>query len=185
MATDMNEILLRSVEVLPPLPDTINKLRKYINESGSNVKIDEIANIISSDPLMTAKLLRLANSPFYGFSREITSLAQVVSLLGIGNIVNTIMADSIRDSFKIDVSPYGLSTTEFVNKCSEETSFIMDWLGNEDKKLSHLLVPCSMLLRLGIVVFSNFLIQNKKDAEFLARLEKNNFSDLSMVENEF
>ncbi|MEE6591363.1 HDOD domain-containing protein, partial [Campylobacter coli] len=50
MATDMNEILLRSVEVLPPLPDTINKLRKYINESGSNVKIDEIANIISSDP---------------------------------------------------------------------------------------------------------------------------------------
>ncbi|EFB6096501.1 HDOD domain-containing protein, partial [Campylobacter coli] len=121
MATDMNEILLRSVEVLPPLPDTINKLRKYINESGSNVKIDEIANIISSDPLMTAKLLRLANSPFYGFSREITSLAQVVSLLGIGNIVNTIMADSIRDSFKIDVSPYGLSTTEFVNKCSEET----------------------------------------------------------------
>ncbi|MEE6574717.1 HDOD domain-containing protein, partial [Campylobacter coli] len=31
MATDMNEILLRSVEVLPPLPDTINKLRKYIN----------------------------------------------------------------------------------------------------------------------------------------------------------
>lgn len=90
MATDMNEILLRSVEVLPPLPDTINKLRKYINESGSNVKIDEIANIISSDPLMTAKLLRLANSPFYGFSREITSLAQVVSLLGIGNIVNTI-----------------------------------------------------------------------------------------------
>ncbi|EAL5832741.1 HDOD domain-containing protein [Campylobacter coli] len=185
MATDMNEILLRSVEVLPPLPDAINKLRKYINESGSNVKIDEIANIISSDPLMTAKLLRLANSPFYGFSREITSLAQVVSLLGIGNIVNTIMADSIRDSFKIDVSPYGLSTTEFVNKCSEETSFIMDWLGNEDKKLSHLLVPCSMLLRLGIVVFSNFLIQNKKDAEFLARLEKNNFSDLSMVENEF
>lgn len=70
MATDMNEILLRSVEVLPPLPDTINKLRKYINESGSNVKIDEIANIISSDPLMTAKLLRLANSPFLWFFKR-------------------------------------------------------------------------------------------------------------------
>lgn len=70
MATDMNEILLRSVEVLPPLPDTINKLRKYINESGSNVKIDEIANIISSDPLMTAKLLRLANSPFLVFQEK-------------------------------------------------------------------------------------------------------------------
>ncbi|TKX30752.1 HDOD domain-containing protein [Campylobacter aviculae] len=185
MATDMNEILLQSVEVLPSLPDTISKLRKYIEESRSNLEISKVADIISSDPLMTAKLLRLANSPFYGFSREITSLNQVVSLLGIGNIINTIMADSVRDTFKVDVSPYGLSTTEFMNKCSEETAFITDWLNDEDKKLSHFLVPCALILRLGIVIFSNFLIQNKKDTEFLEYLKKIDFRDLSLAENEF
>ncbi|MBZ7933343.1 HDOD domain-containing protein [Campylobacter sp. RM10543] len=185
MASDMNEILLQSVEVLPSLPDTISKLRKYIEESRSNLEINKIADIISSDPLMTTKLLRLANSPFYGFSREITSLNQVVSLLGIGNIINTIMADSIRDNFKIDVSPYGLNTKDFINKCSEETAFITDWLNEEDKKLSHFLVPCALILRLGIVIFSNFLIQNNKDTEFLEHLKKIDFRDLSLVENEF
>ncbi|MBZ7945759.1 HDOD domain-containing protein [Campylobacter sp. RM10532] len=185
MASDMNEILLQSVEVLPSLPDTISKLRKYIEESRSNLEINKIADIISSDPLMTTKLLRLANSPFYGFSREITSLNQVVSLLGIGNIINTIMADSIRDNFKIDVSPYGLNTKDFINKCSEETTFITDWLNEEDKKLSHFLVPCALILRLGIVIFSNFLIQNNKDTEFLECLKKINFRDLSLVENKF
>ncbi|HHT6861962.1 TPA: cheVAW transcriptional regulator CheP [Campylobacter jejuni] len=183
MIGDMNELLLKSVEVLPPLPDTVSKLRKYMSEANSNIETMKVAEIISSDPLMTAKLLQLANSPYYGFTREITTINQVITLLGIGNIINIVMADSIRDSFKIDVSPYGLDTQNFLKTCNEEATFITNWLNDEDKKLSHLLVPCAMLLRLGIVIFSNFLIQNHKDKDFLAFLNKN--ENLALAENEF
>lgn len=113
MIGDMNELLLKSVEVLPPLPDTVSKLRKYVSEANSNIETMKVAEIISSDPLMTAKLLQLANSPYYGFTREITTINQVITLLGVGNIINIVMADSIRDNFKIDVSPYGLNTQNF------------------------------------------------------------------------
>ncbi|EDP3947232.1 HDOD domain-containing protein [Campylobacter jejuni] len=183
MIGDMNELLLKSVEVLPPLPDTVSKLRKYVSEANSNIETMKVAEIISSDPLMTAKLLQLANSPYYGFTREITTINQVITLLGIGNIINIVTADSIRDSFKIDVSPYGLNTQNFLKTCNEEATFIANWLNDEDKKLSHLLVPCAMLLRLGIVIFSNFLIQNHKDKDFLAFLNKN--ENLALAENEF
>lgn len=183
MIGDMNELLLKSVEVLPPLPDTVSKLRKYVSEANSNIETMKVAEIISSDPLMTAKLLQLANSPYYGFTREITTINQVIILLGIGNIINIVTADSIRDSFKIDVSPYGLDTQNFLKTCNEEATFITNWLNDEDKKLSHLLVPCAMLLRLGIVIFSNFLIQNHKDKDFLAFLNKN--ENLALAENEF
>ncbi|ECL4218590.1 cheVAW transcriptional regulator CheP [Campylobacter jejuni] len=183
MIGDMNELLLKSVEVLPPLPDTVSKLRKYVSEANSNIETMKVAEIISSDPLMTAKLLQLANSPYYGFTREITTINQVITLLGIGNIINIVMADSIRDNFKIDVSPYGLDTQNFLKTCNEEATFITNWLNDEDKKLSHLLVPCAMLLRLGIVIFSNFLIQNHKDKDFLAFLNKN--ENLALAENEF
>ncbi|MCW1544881.1 cheVAW transcriptional regulator CheP [Campylobacter jejuni] len=183
MIGDMNELLLKSVEVLPPLPDTVSKLRKYVSEANSNIETMKVAEIISSDPLMTAKLLQLANSPYYGFTREITTINQVITLLGIGNIINIVTADSIRDSFKIDVSPYGLDTQNFLKTCNEEATFITNWLNDEDKKLSHLLVPCAMLLRLGIVIFSNFLIQNHKDKDFLAFLNKN--ENLALAENEF
>ncbi|ECP8784812.1 TPA: cheVAW transcriptional regulator CheP [Campylobacter jejuni] len=180
---DMNELLLKSVEVLPPLPDTVSKLRKYVSEANSNIETMKVAEIISSDPLMTAKLLQLANSPYYGFAREITTINQVITLLGVGNIINIVTADSIRDNFKIDVSPYGLNTQNFLKTCNEEATFITNWLNDEDKKLSHLLVPCAMLLRLGIVIFSNFLIQNHKDKDFLAFLNKN--ENLALAENEF
>ncbi|EDO7499360.1 HDOD domain-containing protein [Campylobacter jejuni] len=183
MIGDMNELLLKSVEVLPPLPNTVSKLRKYVSEANSNIETMKVAEIISSDPLMTAKLLQLANSPYYGFTREITTINQVITLLGIGNIINIVTADSIRDSFKIDVSPYGLDTQNFLKTCNEEATFITNWLNDEDKKLSHLLVPCAMLLRLGIVIFSNFLIQNHKDKDFLAFLNKN--ENLALAENEF
>ncbi|MDV6159834.1 cheVAW transcriptional regulator CheP [Campylobacter jejuni] len=181
MIGDMNELLLKSVEVLPPLP--VSKLRKYVSEANSNIETMKVAEIISSDPLMTAKLLQLANSPYYGFTREITTINQVITLLGVGNIINIVMADSIRDNFKIDVSPYGLNTQNFLKTCNEEATFIANWLNDEDKKLSHLLVPCAMLLRLGIVIFSNFLIQNHKDKDFLAFLNKN--ENLALAENEF
>ncbi|EAJ9975303.1 cheVAW transcriptional regulator CheP [Campylobacter jejuni] len=183
MIGDMNELLLKSVEVLPPLPDTVSKLRKYVSEANSNIETMKVAEIISSDPLMTAKLLQLVNSPYYGFTREITTINQVITLLGVGNIINIVMADSIRDNFKIDVSPYGLNTQNFLKTCNEEATFIANWLNDEDKKLSHLLVPCAMLLRLGIVIFSNFLIQNHKDKDFLAFLNKN--ENLALAENEF
>ncbi|EAK3930749.1 HDOD domain-containing protein [Campylobacter jejuni] len=183
MIGDMNELLLKSVEVLPPLPNTVSKLRKYVSEANSNIETMKVAEIISSDPLMTAKLLQLANSPYYGFTREITTINQVITLLGVGNIINIVTADSIRDSFKIDVSPYGLDTQVFLRNCNEEATFITNWLNDEDKKLSHLLVPCAMLLRLGIVIFSNFLIQNHKDKDFLAFLNKN--ENLALAENEF
>ncbi|EAJ5919403.1 HDOD domain-containing protein [Campylobacter jejuni] len=183
MIGDMNELLLKSVEVLPPLPDTVSKLRKYVSEANSNIETMKVAEIISSDPLMMAKLLQLANSPYYGFTREIITINQVITLLGVGNIINIVMADSIRDNFKIDVSPYGLNTQNFLKTCNEEATFIANWLNDEDKKLSHLLVPCAMLLRLGIVIFSNFLIQNHKDKDFLAFLNKN--ENLALAENEF
>ncbi|EAI9020657.1 HDOD domain-containing protein [Campylobacter jejuni] len=183
MIGDMNELLLKSVEVLPPLPDTVSKLRKYVSEANSNIETMKVAEIISSDPLMMAKLLQLVNSPYYGFTREITTINQVITLLGVGNIINIVMADSIRDNFKIDVSPYGLNTQNFLKTCNEEATFIANWLNDEDKKLSHLLVPCAMLLRLGIVIFSNFLIQNHKDKDFLAFLNKN--ENLALAENEF
>lgn len=185
MIGDMNELLLKSVEVLPPLPDTVSKLRKYVSEANSNIETMKVAEIISTDPLMTAKLLQLANSPYYGFTREITTINQVITLLGVGNIINIVTADSIRDSFKIDVSPYGLNTQNFLKTCNEEATFITNWLNDEDKKLSHLLVPCAMLLRLGIVIFSNFLIQNHREKEFLTFLNETKIENIALAENEF
>lgn len=181
----MNELLLKTIDNLPPLPETVMKLQQYADSSGSEVQVQGVVDIISKDPLLTGDLLRLANSPYYGFSREISTLNQVVSLLGISNVKNVAIANSLRGSFKIDVSPYGLDTQEFLGNCSREADFISDWFSQTDKKLAQVLVPCAMLLRLGMMLFANTLIQSGKDKEFLAQLKESDFADIGAVETEF
>ncbi|MWV61850.1 HDOD domain-containing protein [Helicobacter saguini] len=181
----MNELLDKTIENLPPLPETVIKLRSYIDGAGSEVRIQEVVNIISQDPLLTADLLRLANSPYYGFSREISTINQVVALLGVTNIKNIAIANSLKGKLNVNVAPYGLDTPTFLRKSSEEVNFITEWLGEEDKKLSQELVPCAMLMRLGMILFSSMLIQQKKDKEFLELIKQNNYKNISFVENEF
>ena len=54
----MNDILLTLIEQnLPPLPNTVIKLRDYIDEKGSKIEIKGVVDIISKDPLATANLL--------------------------------------------------------------------------------------------------------------------------------
>ena len=181
----MNELLDKTIENLPPLPETVIKLRNYIDGAGADVRIQEVVNIILKDPLLTADLLRLANSPYYGFSREISTINQVVALLGIGNIKNIAIANSLKGKFEINVAPYGLNTQNFLKKSNDEMNFITNWLGEEDKKLAQELVPCAMLMRLGMMLFSSMLIKQKKDKEFLELIKQNNYKNISFVENEF
>lgn len=183
-AQDMNELLLKQIDKLPPLPKTVRDLKLYVEQAGSHMEISKVAEIIQGDPVVTAKLLQLANSPFYGFSRQITTIPQVVNLLGAVNVKNIVVADSLKGE-AINVSAYGLDTNKFLDTCNHEVEFVSSWLTNEDKQLSYLLIPCTMLLRFGMIIFSNFLIQNKKDKEFLNALQKNNFQNIDMVENDF
>lgn len=181
----VNELLSKTIENLPPLPETVVKLRNYIDKAGSEVRVQEVVNIISQDPFLTADLLRLANSPYYGFSREISTINQVVALLGVTNIKNIAIANSLKGKLTINVAPYGLDTQTFLRNSSEEANFITEWLGEEDKKLAQELVPCVMLLRLGMILFSSMLIQQNKDKEFLELIKQNNYQNIAFVENEF
>ena len=181
----MNPLLLKAIQDLPPLPSTVTELRNYIDSNGANLEIKKIATIIQKDPLLVAELLRLANSPFYGFSRQVSTIQQVISLLGINNIKNVVLANSIKSTFTIDVSPYGLDTADFLNNCSKEVDFISNWLKEEDKALANTLVPCAMLLRLGMILLSDILIRSNKDKEFLAENKAHNFQDIREVENHY
>lgn len=182
----MNDTLLTLVEQnLPPLPDTVIKLCDYIDEKGSKIELSGVVDIISKDPLATANLLKTANSAYYGFSQEISTINQVIALLGIENVKNIIMADSLRSRIKINVSPYGLDTNLFVGNCAKEVDFISSWLNEEDKKLAQTLIPCAMLLRLGMILFSSVLIKSRKDKEFLAALKANEFKNIALVEQDF
>jgi CheY-like chemotaxis protein len=68
------------IEGLPTLPTVYAQVEQKCADP--NVGADQLAEVIETDPSITMKLLKLSNSAFFGFSREIKSVRDAVSLLG-------------------------------------------------------------------------------------------------------
>ncbi|HSY20075.1 MAG TPA: HDOD domain-containing protein [Candidatus Acidoferrales bacterium] len=61
--------------------------------------LNTIGDAIQKDPDLTARLLRLANSPFFGFANRLSTVAEAVSLLGVQQIQDMIVASSVLEQF--------------------------------------------------------------------------------------
>ena len=73
---------IQKIKDLPPLPVIAQQLLGAINNDDTS--IDEIARIIQSDPILTSRILGLANSAFFGFRRSLYNLTEaIVNVLGL------------------------------------------------------------------------------------------------------
>lgn len=73
---------------------------------------DELAHIASTDPVLTAELLRVVNSPFFGLGRNIQSIPRAITVLGQRTLRNLALCVSVRDTLSDDRLP-GLDTQAF------------------------------------------------------------------------
>ena len=65
----MNDSIYKSIKTLPPLDDTVIKIQQICRDDNS--VMSDLIDVIKKDPMLTANILHSANSPLYGFSREI------------------------------------------------------------------------------------------------------------------
>ena len=86
-----------SVLHLPTLPTTTAKLLEYAD----NPKISsrDIALFIEKDQVLAARLLKLANSAYYGFSRKVATIPHAVSLLGLNTVKELALGFSVIETF--------------------------------------------------------------------------------------
>ncbi|EKD35399.1 MAG: hypothetical protein ACD_75C01926G0002 [uncultured bacterium] len=91
--------LISQVGKLPSLPTIFAKLQKAIATPG--VEIDEIGEIISQDIAMTAKVLQLVNSAFFGIYSRVDTPARAVTLLGLDTIKVLILNLELFSEIKV------------------------------------------------------------------------------------
>lgn len=64
-----------------------------------------LAKLAASDPVLTAELLRVANSPFFGLGTDIGSIARAVTVLGRRALRNLVLSISVRDALRAAALP--------------------------------------------------------------------------------
>lgn len=79
------------------LPDICLRIRQMLDDHNSD--IEDIGNLVSLDPSLASKLLKLANSPLFRFRSQVDSIAKAVNVLGGEALYNLVMAETAKDAF--------------------------------------------------------------------------------------
>lgn len=95
---ERTELVLKRVTTLSPMPKILNEVLDLLKDV--NTSPQALAKAISKDQNIVIKILTIANSPFYGFAKRISSIDYAVMLLGFNEIRNIIMAMSVMEAMK-------------------------------------------------------------------------------------
>jgi len=80
------------------LPDACFKIKSLMEDEDST--IEDFANVISIDPSLTSRLLRIANSAIYSFPGEISTISRAITIIGTQAIYNMMLVDVSATAFK-------------------------------------------------------------------------------------
>lgn len=92
------ELLLKDISSLPSLPVLFNKLDETINHPRSS--ISDIAKILSEDQGLASRILKLANSPLFGYFSKIDTITQATTIIGVQQVRDLALSVSVMGLFK-------------------------------------------------------------------------------------
>jgi putative nucleotidyltransferase with HDIG domain len=91
------ERLMSAVRELPTLPSIAARVAAVARDPDSTAR--DMAAVISQDQALTANLLRIVNSAYFGFLRRISSVSEAINLLGYNEVVNMAFAVAVVREF--------------------------------------------------------------------------------------
>lgn len=104
-ATNNDEFLVQLLDdlhgnrlVLPTLPEVALRVRDKVEDP--NVSVGQIAEIVATDPAISARLFQISNSPLYRGSKPIDDLQMAITRLGLGVVRNVVTSLAMQQIFQ-------------------------------------------------------------------------------------
>ena len=142
--------LLNKFSTAKTLPHIAIKLTKLISDENSTMQ--DFEKMIKMDPTLVLRLLRGANSPYYGLRQKVNSISRAVVVIGINNLRNMIVTEGLKEIFKDKKSENVFSRSRLwlhcsaVSICSQMIMERIFGLNGEDAFL------CGILHDIGMIV---------------------------------
>jgi HD-like signal output (HDOD) protein len=95
---DLIERIVKNAKDLPTLPTVYSALCDLIASPKASVR--DVADLISTDQASASRLLRIANSSFFGLRGKVETISRAVALLGFNEVSNLILSSSVMNLFE-------------------------------------------------------------------------------------
>jgi HD-like signal output (HDOD) protein len=144
---------VRRIKNLPTVPGIVAKISRMVENPETSAA--EVGRLISQDQVLSAKVLRMANSAFFGMSRKISSISQALVILGFDVVKGLVLTSSVFDM--IQKSMAGL--WEHSIGCAAASGAVATLLGRDDAEE---ILVAGLLHDLGKVVLALNLPEEMK-----------------------
>ncbi len=94
----LNRRILKSIKTLPPFPVTIQKVMGLAGDPDSS--LTELAAVIRLDQAITANILRICNSAYFGLRRPVDNVNDAIMHMGKKNVLRAVMAAGLSRYFR-------------------------------------------------------------------------------------
>jgi putative nucleotidyltransferase with HDIG domain len=99
--SDKAKELVERMKEIPTLPSVVTEVNRLLQDDGASQK--GMISIIETDTALTSKVLRLANSSYYGMSRQVKTIQQAVLILGLNTLRSIALAASVGKIFSAEL----------------------------------------------------------------------------------
>lgn len=97
MSTAEIQNLVDNASDLISLPEVTLRVNEIANDPDSTA--DDMAAVITQDPALVVRMLKIANSAYYGLSNEVETVSRAVAVLGTNKIRDLVLSSSASDAF--------------------------------------------------------------------------------------
>jgi HD-like signal output (HDOD) protein len=166
--------LLHNPKALPTAPRVLEELISSFDDP--DVEVGRIARILSTDPVLSAKLLRLANSAYYHLSRSIGTVDEAVRMLGFVTVRTLVISSGLVNGFK---SAPGLDLKRFW-RYSLHTAVSGRWIAQKTGENADLAFTIGLMHAIGHVIIHAGLPEQAAELDAggspyaLGRIEREN-----------
>lgn len=147
---------LKEVTELISLPEVYLKVRGLMDDPASDIY--DFAEVISVDPNLCSRVLKVVNSAYFGFPEPVDSIPRAVNLIGIGQLHNMVLGISAISSLEL---PNDVLPLDTFWRCSLFSGVLARLLAEQMKlaKSEHMFIA-GLLHEIGhLVLYSKFPLQ--------------------------
>lgn len=177
----MKSELLERIKTLPPLPKTLIEVQAICDQPDGTVAM--LSKVIEHDPMIVANMLKSANSPLFGFGKEITAVSQAVSLFGMSMTRSIAVNASVKKLLSVDLKPYNVTPDEFANISSTQAALVSKWYGKIDASKKDKIFLAALLQETGKILIADVVLQADESDQFSSEVEHS--YDIPAVEKSF
>ncbi|RLB82740.1 MAG: HDOD domain-containing protein [Deltaproteobacteria bacterium] len=164
--------LVSEISSLKPLPQIVSKIMSVLENPKSSM--EDVAEIIRFDPVMTANILKISNSAYFSLPRRVESVQEAATLLGLEQLVDIVLLESCSANLTRKQEGYGLHEGELWKQSVSSALVARELAEKKGGRNKHLIFTASLLKDIGKVVLDRYVADSFETINHLVK--NHNFS---------